>query len=325
MTNFNHVQYWSIDALDDGQRIDNFLFKKLKKVPKSRLYRLIRKGEFRINKKRIKAEYKLNQGDCLRIPPIRLPETSPPVTLKQIKKSSTTEWLMDHIILETSHYLVLNKPSGMAVHGGSGLSFGVIEALRLLKPNEHYLELVHRLDKDTSGCLLIAKKRSFLVYFQNQLRHRKMHKEYIALVWGRWLNQKKVVSEPLLKKSLPNGGHHVIISEEGKPSKTVFSLIKSYPDTTLIKAVPLTGRTHQIRVHAKSCGHALVGDQKYVQKHLNKTLLERYHSHTFFLHAHKLSFYLPIIDPDSGNIQNNQKGEYITVEAPLSERMKSRI
>ena len=183
MTKFDQVQFIDIDEDHHGQRIDNFLFTQLKGVPKSRVYRIVRKGEIRVNKKRVKAEYKLQSGDSLRIPPIRVSETAETPNIEKLNQVQQLESLIIH---ESNQYILLNKPSGIAVHGGSGLSFGIIEALRALRPKEKFLELVHRLDKDTSGCILIAKRRSYLIHFQDQLRARKMKKEYLALVIGNW-------------------------------------------------------------------------------------------------------------------------------------------
>ncbi len=206
---------------------------------------------------------------------------------------------------------MINKPSGIAVHGGSGLSFGIIEALRALRPKEKFLELVHRIDKDTSGCLLIAKRRSYLIHFQNQLRHRKMNKQYIAIVSGVWPEGKKLVDAPLLKTHLPSGERIVLVDKEGKPSQTRFELLEKLGGYSLIRAKPLTGRTHQIRVHARHCFCPLLGDEKYSDLTKDKTILKQLKFDTFMLHAKLLSFTLP------------ESEERINMEAPLNEKMLS--
>lgn len=325
MSSFDKVQLWTIDAEYHDQRIDNFLFTHLKGVPKSRIYRILRKGELRVNKGRVKAVYKLQTGDILRIPPIRVSESVSINELPNIANLNQVKSLESSIIVETNQYLVLNKPSGIAVHGGSGQSFGVIEALRSLRPKEKFLELVHRIDKDTSGCLLIAKKRSYLVYFQNQLRHRKMNKEYVALVCGAWSPKNKLVSAPLLRKELPSGDRIVVVDQTGKPSETRFEVVKKLNGFTLVKAKPLTGRTHQIRVHARHCGNPLLADKKYSDTEQFQNVITKNKLSTFFLHAQSLSFWLPIVDEISGLIKKAQQGERVTVEAPLPELMQGII
>lgn len=310
MIAFEKVQFWTIDTEQVGQRIDNYLFTRLKGVPKSRVYRILRKGEVRVNKGRVKAEYKLMFDDVVRIPPIRVadkPDDSHLAQLMQVKD------LEKSIIHETKQYLVINKPSGIAVHGGSGLSFGVIEALRALRPREKFLELVHRIDKDTSGCLLIAKRRSYLIHFQNQLRHRKMNKQYIAVVSGKWPISKKLVDAPLLKTNLASGERIVLVDDKGKASQTRFELLENLGDYSLIKAKPLSGRTHQIRVHARHCFCPLLGDEKYSDLKKDSAIVERLKIKTFMLHAKSLSFTLP---------ENNQ---LVEMEAPLPITMLSII
>lgn len=196
MKSFNQVQFVTIDGDEAGQRIDNFLLARLKGVPKSMIYRIIRKGEVRVNKGRIKPEYKLNAGDSIRIPPVRVAEKEEIAVSPKLDKVSA---LANCILYEDDHLMLINKPSGTAVHGGSGLSFGVIEGLRALRPEARFLELVHRLDRDTSGVLLIAKKRSALRALHEQLRLKQMQKDYLALVRGQWQSHTKVVQAPLLK------------------------------------------------------------------------------------------------------------------------------
>ncbi len=290
MTAFDKVQLWTVDSEYHGQRIDNYLFTHLKGVPKSRIYRILRKGELRVNKGRVKAVYKLQTGDVIRVPPIRVAEAKDHSNLTNLAQVQQLESLILH---ETNQYLVLNKPSGIAVHGGSGLSFGVIEAFRSLRPKEKFLELVHRIDRDTSGCLLIAKRRSYLTHFQNQLRHRKMNKEYLAIVSGVWSNKNKLVDVALTKKERPSGERIVVEDINGKASQTRFSIIEPLGDYSLVKAKPLTGRTHQIRVHARHCFCPLLGDEKYSDVEKDQAILKQHKIKTFMLHAEKLSFKLP--------------------------------
>ena len=310
MNAFEKVQFWSIDVDHSGQRIDNYLFTHLKGVPKSRIYRILRKGEVRVNKGRIKAEYKLQLNDILRIPPIRVSEIRDDSHLPQLAQVKRLEKC---ILQETKQYLVINKPSGIAVHGGSGLSFGVIEALRALRPEEKFLELVHRIDRDTSGCLLIAKRRTYLIHFQNQLRHRKMNKQYLAIVSGKWPKGKTLVDEPLLKTHLPSGERIVLVDKAGKASQTRFELVESLGDYSLIQAKPLTGRTHQIRVHARHCFCPLLGDEKYSDLEKDGSVLNKLKIKTFMLHAKSLSFTLP------------ETEEWVNMEAPLPKGMSDVI
>jgi len=282
-----------VDADQAGQRIDNFLLARLKGVPKSRIYRLLRKGELRVNKKRTKPEYKLQAGDLVRVPPIRLAEREPPASLSQ----SLGQLLEKSILFELPGLLVINKPSGIAVHGGSGVNLGLIEALRQLRPDDRYLELVHRLDKGTSGCIMVARKRSMLRYLQNELRERRnIQKTYHALVEGRWPASRKLVDVPLLKQESAGGGRLVKVAQEGKPSKTLFKVLGRYLadglDCTLLEAKPITGRTHQIRVHGQYIGCPLVGDDKYGGDDFNRRM-KGLGFKRLFLHAAQLSFILP--------------------------------
>jgi len=310
VSEFDKVQLREIDADHHGQRIDNYLLSKLKGVPKSRVYRILRKGEVRVNKKRVKAEYKLQSGDCLRIPPVRVSAVEP---LDKLVNLDKVQQLESQIIVETKQFILLNKPSGMAVHGGSGLSFGVIEALRSIRPREKFLELVHRLDRDTSGCLLIAKRRTYLTYFHEALRSKQMKKEYLAIVEGDWNNQFNLVSAPLKKNQPKSGERFVTVDQEGKASQTRFKCLKRWGDYSLLKASPVTGRTHQIRVHAQYAGCPLLGDAKYAGSATSGRLLKQLKANTFFLHAQRLSF----TTPDSDQL--------LSFEAPLPEKMENAI
>lgn len=300
------VQIIAISADEAGQRIDNFLRTQLKGVPKSMIYRILRKGEVRVNKKRVKPEYKLEDGDQVRVPPVRVAEREEESVSPKLAKVAA---LSDAIVYEDEHILVLNKPSGTAVHGGSGLSFGVIEGLRALRPEARFLELVHRLDRDTSGILLVAKKRSALRSLHEQLREKGMQKDYLALVRGQWPSHVKSVRAPLLKNILQSGERVVKVSSEGKPSETLFKVEERYAFATLVKASPVTGRTHQIRVHTLHAGHPIAFDDRYGEAEFDSQLagtgLNR-----LFLHAAALKFTHP------------GTGEEMRVEAPLDDGLK---
>lgn len=283
-TAFVNPQVFFVRINDDeaGQRIDNYLLTKLKGVPKSLIYRIVRKGEVRVNKGRIKPEYRLQPGDEIRIPPVKLAEKNNPVISTKLTKVAKLE---QHIIFEDDCLLALNKPSGMAVHGGSGLDFGVIEALRALRPEARYLELVHRLDRDTSGILLVAKKRSALRHLHQQLREKTVQKEYLALVRGLWQSHCKIINAPLNKNELASGERIVRVSEQGKPSETRFSIEERYGQfATLVKALPVTGRTHQIRVHTQYAKHPIAFDEKYGDKPFDEKLAQL-GLRRLFLHA----------------------------------------
>ena len=300
------VQLLTIEAEHEGQRIDNFLKTQLKGVPKSLIYRILRKGEVRVNKKRIKPEYKLCVGDEVRVPPVRVAEKNelPSANLGSIQR------LESQILFEDEAMIVLNKPSGMAVHGGSGLSFGVIEGLRALRPEARFLELVHRLDRDTSGVLLVAKKRSALRSLHEQLRVKTMRKQYLALVRGQWQPHVKVVNAPLRKNDLQSGERVVRVSGDGKPSETRFRIARQFAEATLVECSPITGRTHQIRVHTQHAGHPIACDDKYGEAAFDEKMraqgLKR-----LFLHAWKLSFTHPVDDRE------------MQVEAPLAPELDS--
>ncbi|MWV18454.1 23S rRNA pseudouridine(955/2504/2580) synthase RluC [Pseudomonas sp. L-22-4S-12] len=285
-----------------GQRIDNFLLARLKGVPKTLIYRILRKGEVRVNKGRIKPEYKLQAGDVVRVPPLRLPERDEPVPLAQ----SLLERLEAAIVYEDKALIVLNKPAGIAVHGGSGLNYGVIEAFRQLRPDAKDIELVHRLDRDTSGLLMIAKKRSMLRHLHEALRGDGVDKRYMALVRGNWPTAKKKISAPLLKSNLRSGERMVEVNPEGKEALTVFRVLRRFGEfATLVEASPITGRTHQIRVHAKHAGHSIAGDSKYGDDDFTREIREL-GGKRLFLHAYALKISLP----EGGELQ---------LEAPVDE------
>jgi 23S rRNA pseudouridine955/2504/2580 synthase len=282
------VQYTIIDEHHHGQRLDNYLLTRLKGLPKSHLYRIIRKGEVRVNKKRIKPDYRLQAGDNIRIPPLRLTQ---PSELPQKVSPHTQQFLTTRIIYEDKNLLVVNKPAGMAVHGGSGIRLGLIETLRALRPQEKFLELVHRLDRETSGCLLFAKKASVLKKLHELLREGKVEKIYTTLVKGYWPKHVYHVDAPLKKFQLRSGERMVNINSEGKEALTEFRVIKRFDLATLMEAKPLTGRTHQIRVHAMHAGHPIAADDKYGDKEFNKQM-RSLGCKRLFLHASSLKFCL---------------------------------
>lgn len=289
----------------ENQRIDNFLMREIKGLPKSHLYRIVRKGEVRVNKKRIKPDYKVQVGDEIRIPPLRLgpsPKvTSPNENLQKILES--------RILYEDKSLLIINKPAGIAVHGGSGISLGLIEALRFMRPKETALELVHRLDRETSGCLLLAKKPGVLKELHEMLRTGGVEKCYLALVKGYWPKNLHIVDESLKKFQLQSGERMVNVDASGKSSVTEFRVLQRFADTTLVEAKPLTGRTHQIRVHALHVGHPVIGDEKYGDKEFNKQY-RQLGCKRLFLHSSKVSFTLP------------STGQKLAFEAPLDPDLK---
>lgn len=302
------VQFVEISADHAGQRVDNYLMFYLNGVPKSLVYRILRKGEVRVNKGRIKPEYRLQTGDIVRIPPVRQAEKAAPgkvpePVLKQIE---------DRIIYEDKRILVLNKPSGLAVHGGSGLSFGVIEALRVLRPKIKELELVHRLDRDTSGCLIIAKKRSALRRLHEHLREGTIDKRYLTLLKGKWHGPSRWVDAPLLKNVVKSGERMVFVDDKGKQARTEFMPYSVSATASLMSVKLDTGRTHQIRVHAQHIGHPIAGDEKYGDSEFNAEL-KKLGLKRLFLHAFSLKFSLP--DPETG------EDEQIYVEAPLDKEL----
>jgi len=281
------VQFVDVTESQQGQRIDNYLLKTLKGVPKSRVYRIIRKGEVRVNKKRIKPEYKLNAGDKIRIPPVRMesgdngPVSIPEQLLKKLQAA---------ILFENDSIIVLNKPSGLAVHSGSGLRYGAIDALRLLRPDNE-IELVHRLDRDTSGCLLFAKSRTSLLAMQNLFKTSRLVKTYQAIVKGHWDASVTRIQLPLLKQTMPNGERKVFVDNRGQQADTEILTASCFSrggvDYSLLTIRLWTGRTHQIRVHCKSQQHEIGGDQKYGDREFNR-LIKNLGAGRLLLHAKEL-------------------------------------
>ena len=282
---YKQVQYVKVLEPFAGQRLDNYLIRTLKNLPKSKIYKIIRKGEVRVNKKRIKPDYNVHSGDIVRIPPLMLQERNTDISPKAFQNK-----IEDAIIHEDKTLIVINKPESMAVHGGSGLSFGVIEALRHSRPKEKYLELAHRLDRNTSGCLIIAKKRSTLKFLQSQfIDTGKVIKKYYALVTGIWRKQNSIVDKPLLKNTLKSGERIVTVNPHGKQAITKYRVIQQTNNYTLIEAYPLTGRTHQIRVHCQASGCPILGDDKY-NSLASQQLAKQLNCKRLFLHAHSISF-----------------------------------
>lgn len=288
----------TVGSADAGQRVDNFLINRLKGVPRTRIYNLLRRGEVRVNRRRVKPVYRLVAGDELRLPPLRLPPETQVARVGQSRLAA----LERQVIHEDRNLLVFDKPAGLAVHGGSGVNLGLIEQLRQARPREKRLELVHRLDRDTSGCLLIAKKHSVLQDLHEQLRRSHMAKQYLALVCGDWRWPRREVDLPLAEAHR-GGERFMVIADQGKRARTQFRVLERFGHATLLQVKPVTGRTHQIRVHAASQGHAIAQDEKYGDRDANlawrQSGLKR-----LFLHAASISFTAP-------------GGAEVTYESPL--------
>ena len=293
------VTWIEIDEESAGQRIDNFLFRQLKGVPKSHVYRILR-GEVRVNKKRINQTYRLQTGDRLRIPPIRVAEKP---------DTSFVPACEFPVLFEDEALLAINKPAGTAVHGGSGVSFGVIEQLRRARPQAKCLELVHRLDRETSGVLLVAKKRSALTAMHEIMREGNSDKRYLTLVLGAWQNAKQHVKLPLHKFDTPQGEKRVMVREDGQTAHTIFTLQQRWPGFSLLEAQLKTGRTHQIRVHLSHLGFPIAGDAKYGDFARNKELMKQ-GLKRMFLHAHAIAFNHPLT------------GEPLRITAPLAPELQ---
>ncbi len=282
------VKLLDICSRNEKQRLDNFLLSQLKGVPKSRIYKLIRSGQVRVNKGRKKADYKLQLGDIVRIPPVHTTQTDPGKAPQHL-----IDLVIHSIIFEDNHLLVLNKPAGLAVHSGSKLKFGVIELLRQARPDDPMLELVHRLDRETSGCLVIAKSRETLSQLHKHFREegRSLEKIYRAIVIGRWQGDEKIIDLPLLKNNLRSGERLVEVNPAGKEAKSLFTPMEYHDTLSLMEIKLFTGRTHQIRVHAQAAGHPIAGDPKYGDNKTN-VKLKKSGFKRMYLHAHKLSFTL---------------------------------
>ncbi|RLQ23129.1 23S rRNA pseudouridine(955/2504/2580) synthase RluC [Seongchinamella sediminis] len=299
------VRHLAVDENSAGQRLDNFLTRELRGVPRTRLYKAMRKGEIRVNKGRVKPDHRLAAGDLVRVPPLRTPPPSEAPTIPRY----WSEQLAARVIYEDRGLLVVDKPSGLAVHGGSGLNYGMIECLRQMRPEDRYLELVHRLDRDTSGLIMVARRPAILRELHRQLREDKVDKRYLALVPGKWPRKLKRVEAPLQKNVLQSGERMVRVSREGKPSITEFSVIERFPGATLVEAKPVTGRTHQIRVHAQHAGFPLLGDDKYGSDQ-GAALGQQLGLKRLFLHAVRLRLRLP----ETGRLE---------LEAALDEELES--
>jgi len=289
---------------ESGQRLDNFLLRHTHGVPKTRIYRAIRKGEVRVNKGRTKADYRVVGGDEIRIPPLSQ-------VLSQSADKPSLAWerrIRESIVCETDDFLAINKPTGLAVHGGSGVRLGLIESLRRLFPDERYLELVHRLDKDTSGLVLVAKNGRTLRELHQQLRDDRVDKRYWALVAGKWPAYRRSVAAPLAKHHTGSGERIVKVDVGGKSAETMFRVLERFRSATLIEAKPVTGRTHQIRVHALHSGHPILGDTKY-ETELSRRSYANAPIKRLFLHASAISFRLA--------------KQSISLECPLSAELEA--
>lgn len=304
ISKMNHLRKESVTWLDideggEAQRIDNFLCKCLKGVPKSHIYRILRSGEVRVNKKRVDQTYRLQLGDTVRIPPIRVAE----------EPAHYVPALEFPVLYEDDAFVAVDKPAGTAVHGGSGVSFGVIEQLRAARPEAKFLELVHRLDRETSGVLLVAKKRPALTKLHEMMREGQTDKRYLTLVLGNWKNKQQHVKLPLHKFDTQDGEKRVMVREDGKFAYTVFALQQAWPGYALLEAQLKTGRTHQIRVHLSHLGFPIAGDDKYGDFARNKELaklgLKR-----MFLHAYSIAFNHPLT------------GEPLRISAPLPKELQ---
>ncbi|VAW91896.1 Ribosomal large subunit pseudouridine synthase C [hydrothermal vent metagenome] len=305
------ANFMVIDQQSSDQRIDNFLLRILKGAPRSLIYRILRSGEVRVNKGRIKPPYRLKEGDTVRIPPVRLSTKEPTSGPKKALCSD----IENRIIFEDKHLLILNKPSGLAVHGGSGINHGVIEILRASRSKHDYLELAHRLDRDTSGTLIIAKNRAVLRKIHDLLKNNGVEKHYLALIQGKWPRKTKRIDAPLQKNVLSSGERIVKVNDAGKAALTIVRPLKLGQIASLVDVKIETGRTHQIRVHCAHEGHPIAGDNKYGDKRFDSEIKE-FGLNRLFLHAFSLKFSLEL---ESGTTLN------IDITAPLDAKLESII
>ena len=315
--------YREIDSELVGQRLDNYLLSELKGVPRSHVYRLIRSGQVRVNSGRVRASYRLKLDDRVRVPPVARRSTAGPII-----PTDGLQWLEDRILYEDSRLMVLDKPSGMAVHAGTGIDFGCIEALRSLRPGLPALDLVHRLDRGTSGCLLVAKRRSALRRLHSLLRDGGMEKRYLTLLKGGWQHGHIDVDAPLATRRQGNGESISCVSESGKAALSRFRVVESYGSrATLMEVAILTGRTHQIRAHAAYMGHPVAGDDRYGDADFNAQLAKR-GLRRIFLHAHAVEFVWPesdeefmISSPLPQELRDAQRGFDSSGSRPRSRRV----
>jgi 23S rRNA pseudouridine955/2504/2580 synthase len=272
-----------VDRDQAGQRIDNYLRRELPGIPKGRIYNILRRGEVRVNGGRVRAEYKLQEGDEVRIPPVRIRSAGDPPS------AGLAASVADRVLFEDKRLLVIDKPSGVAVHGGSGVSHGVIEMLRHARPELRDLSLVHRLDRETSGCLVLAKRRSALRELHERFREGLVEKNYLGLVVGDWQLGEQLIDEPLFVQNRQGGERHVVVSREGKPAQTRVRLSRTFGKYSLLQCAPLTGRTHQIRVHLEFYEHPLLGDERYGEGEANRAA-KKLGLQRLFLHAQSIAF-----------------------------------
>lgn len=298
------VTFLEVSTEESGQRLDNYLLRNAQNVPKTRVYRAIRKGEVRVNKARSKPDYRVQEGDLVRVPPLA-------VTERPDAARPSAAWerrIREAVVLDNADLLAINKPTGLAVHGGSGVRQGLIESLRTLFPEQRYLELVHRLDRDTSGIVLIAKNARTLRELHEQLRADRVDKVYWALVAGKWPAYQKSVSAPLAKRHTASGERIVKVAADGKKAKTEFKVLERLPSASLLEVKPISGRTHQIRVHSQHVGHPILGDSKY-HNDTSEDITSSLGLKRLFLHAKSISFRV--------------SGQRYALECPLGDELEA--
>lgn len=302
------VEYYTVTQHEDGQRVDNFLIRHLKQLPKSAIYRILRKGEVRVDKKRVKPEKKLVMGEIIRIPPLKAEADLAPAEQPALASASLLAALEKAVLREDEQLIFINKPCGLPVHGGSGHKLGLIEAFRQLRPNLPFVELAHRIDRDTSGIVILAKSRQALTELHELFRDGKIDKRYLALVAGKWTYGRKHVTMTLGREA--GKRHKVQVMDEGKESATIFSPVKNLRGAALVEAQILTGRMHQIRVQLQNLGHPILGDERYGDFALNRQFRE-HGLKRMFLHSATLNFVLHLT------------GRRYVVEAPLPEELQT--